>query len=126
MPDAANAIALAAELERPVPLPLTDAVLPGRNGREATREKDRRRARLLVLHVSGYVDDLLLLRNRVAELGLPFLAVPFTVSVLATAVLTAEMEKNFTLESWETDKGFVLTCQARPLTERVVVSYDDR
>lgn len=37
-----------------------------------------------------------------------------------------EMEKNFTLEPWEIDRGFVLTCQARPLTERVVVSYDDR
>ncbi len=37
-----------------------------------------------------------------------------------------EMEKNFTLEPWEIDKGFVLTCQARPLTSRVVVSYDER
>jgi ring-1,2-phenylacetyl-CoA epoxidase subunit PaaE len=37
-----------------------------------------------------------------------------------------EMEKNFTLEPWETGKGFVLTCQARPLTDRVVVSYDER
>ncbi|MBY4898982.1 1,2-phenylacetyl-CoA epoxidase subunit PaaE [Cupriavidus sp. AU9028] len=37
-----------------------------------------------------------------------------------------EMEKNYTLEAWEMDKGFVLTCQARPLTERVVISYDER
>lgn len=37
-----------------------------------------------------------------------------------------EMEKNFTLEPWEIEKGFVLTCQARPLTARVVVSYDER
>jgi ring-1,2-phenylacetyl-CoA epoxidase subunit PaaE len=37
-----------------------------------------------------------------------------------------EMEKNFTLEQWEMDKGFVLTCQARPLTPRLVVSYDER
>ncbi|MGC1172601.1 1,2-phenylacetyl-CoA epoxidase subunit PaaE [Polaromonas sp.] len=36
------------------------------------------------------------------------------------------MEKNFTLESWEVDKGFVLSCQARPLSERVSISYDDR
>jgi ring-1,2-phenylacetyl-CoA epoxidase subunit PaaE len=36
------------------------------------------------------------------------------------------MEKNFTLEQWEVDKGFVLTCQARPLTPRLVVSYDER
>jgi ring-1,2-phenylacetyl-CoA epoxidase subunit PaaE len=37
-----------------------------------------------------------------------------------------EMEKNYTLEQWEIDKGFVLTCQARALTERLVVSYDER
>jgi ring-1,2-phenylacetyl-CoA epoxidase subunit PaaE len=37
-----------------------------------------------------------------------------------------EMEKNYTLEQWEVDKGFVLTCQARPLTPTLVVSYDER
>ena len=36
------------------------------------------------------------------------------------------MERNFTLEQAEMDRGFVLTCQARPLTARVVVSYDER
>ncbi len=36
------------------------------------------------------------------------------------------MDKNFTLESWETDKGFVLSCQAHPTSERLVVSYDER
>jgi len=37
-----------------------------------------------------------------------------------------QMEKNFTLEQWEIDKGFVLTCQSRPLTPSVTVSYDER
>jgi ring-1,2-phenylacetyl-CoA epoxidase subunit PaaE len=37
-----------------------------------------------------------------------------------------QMEKNYTLESWEMDKGFVLTCQSRCLTPRVVVSFDER
>ncbi len=37
-----------------------------------------------------------------------------------------EMDRNFTLEPWEIAKGFVLTCQARPLSERLVVSYDER
>ena len=37
-----------------------------------------------------------------------------------------QMDRNFTLESWETDKGFVLSCQARPTTERLVVTYDER
>ena len=34
-----------------------------------------------------------------------------------------QMDRNFTLEAWETDKGFVLSCQARPTSERLVVSY---
>jgi ring-1,2-phenylacetyl-CoA epoxidase subunit PaaE len=36
------------------------------------------------------------------------------------------MEKNFTLEDWEVKKGFVLSCQARPLTQHISISYDDR
>jgi len=37
-----------------------------------------------------------------------------------------EMDKNFTLEADEMAQGFVLTCQARALTERLVVTFDDR
>ena len=36
------------------------------------------------------------------------------------------MDKNFTLEPWEPEKGFVLSCQARPTTDKLVVSYDER
>lgn len=36
------------------------------------------------------------------------------------------MDKNFTLEPWEIDKGFVLTCQARCMSASLVVSYDER
>jgi len=36
------------------------------------------------------------------------------------------MDKNFTLEAWEMDQGFVLSCQARPTSKRVVISYDER
>jgi ring-1,2-phenylacetyl-CoA epoxidase subunit PaaE len=36
------------------------------------------------------------------------------------------MEKNFTLEQWEIDKGFVLSCQAHCVSQRVVISYDER
>jgi ring-1,2-phenylacetyl-CoA epoxidase subunit PaaE len=35
-----------------------------------------------------------------------------------------EMAANYSLEPWELDAGYVLTCQARPLTYRVVVDYD--
>jgi ring-1,2-phenylacetyl-CoA epoxidase subunit PaaE len=36
------------------------------------------------------------------------------------------MQKNYTLEQWEIDKGFVLTCQAHCASPHVVVSYDER
>jgi ring-1,2-phenylacetyl-CoA epoxidase subunit PaaE len=36
------------------------------------------------------------------------------------------MENNYTLEQWEVDQGFVLTCQCSPLTESVTVSFDER
>jgi ring-1,2-phenylacetyl-CoA epoxidase subunit PaaE len=36
------------------------------------------------------------------------------------------MERNFALDKAEVANGFVLTCQAHPLTERVVLSFDER
>ncbi len=36
------------------------------------------------------------------------------------------MERNFALDRNEVAAGFVLTCQAHPLTERVVLSFDER
>ena len=36
------------------------------------------------------------------------------------------MDKNFTLESWEVDKGFVLTCQARPTANQLSINFDER
>ena len=35
-----------------------------------------------------------------------------------------EMAVNYSLEPWETEAGYVLTCQAHPVTERVVIDYD--
>jgi ring-1,2-phenylacetyl-CoA epoxidase subunit PaaE len=39
---------------------------------------------------------------------------------------TVAMDKNFGLEKWETEKGFVLSCQARPTSEAVTISFDER
>ncbi len=36
------------------------------------------------------------------------------------------MERNFALDKNEVANGFILTCQAHPLTERVVLSFDER
>jgi ring-1,2-phenylacetyl-CoA epoxidase subunit PaaE len=37
---------------------------------------------------------------------------------------TARMDVNYSLEPWELAKGYVLTCQAHPTSQRVVVDYD--
>jgi len=37
---------------------------------------------------------------------------------------SAEMTVNYSLERWEKDAGFVLTCQAHPTSPRLVVDYD--
>lgn len=37
---------------------------------------------------------------------------------------TTEMEVNFSLEPWEIEAGFVLTCQAHPTSPRVLIDYD--
>ncbi len=36
----------------------------------------------------------------------------------------APMDINYSLEPWELKAGFILTCQAKPSSERVVVDYD--
>jgi ring-1,2-phenylacetyl-CoA epoxidase subunit PaaE len=36
------------------------------------------------------------------------------------------MDRNFALDRADLDAGFILSCQAHPLTERVVVSFDER
>ena len=36
----------------------------------------------------------------------------------------APMEVNYSLEPWELKAGFILTCQARPVSDKVVVDYD--
>ena len=39
---------------------------------------------------------------------------------------SVHMDKNFGLEKWETEKGFVLSCQARPTSTQLTVSFDER
>jgi ring-1,2-phenylacetyl-CoA epoxidase subunit PaaE len=36
----------------------------------------------------------------------------------------AAMDVNYSLESWELEAGFILTCQAKPVSQKVVVDYD--
>jgi ring-1,2-phenylacetyl-CoA epoxidase subunit PaaE len=79
-------------------------------------------------HLSMRADDHVLDAALDAGLDLPYSCKGGVCCTCRARVLegSVEMDKNFTLEPWEIQRGFVLTCQSRPLTDKVVVSYDDR
>jgi ring-1,2-phenylacetyl-CoA epoxidase subunit PaaE len=63
-----------------------------------------------------------------AGLALPYACKGGVCCTCRAKVLEGEvkMDKNYTLEEQEIRDGFVLTCQCHPISERVVVSYDER
>ena len=63
-----------------------------------------------------------------AGLALPYACKGGVCCTCRAKVLEGEvkMDKNYTLEPHEIRDGFVLTCQCHPVSERVVVSYDER
>ncbi|AKJ69800.1 phenylacetic acid degradation protein [Pandoraea thiooxydans] len=63
-----------------------------------------------------------------AGLALPYACKGGVCCTCRAKVLEGEvkMDKNYTLEDHEIAQGFILTCQAHPVSERVVVSYDER
>lgn len=63
-----------------------------------------------------------------AGLALPYACKGGVCCTCRAKVLEGEvrMDKNYTLEDQEIADGFVLTCQAHPVSDRVVVSYDER
>ena len=63
-----------------------------------------------------------------AGLDLPFSCKAGVCCTCRAKVLegTVEMDKNFTLEGAEMAQGFVLSCQARPTSGRLLVSFDER
>jgi two-component system cell cycle sensor histidine kinase/response regulator CckA len=67
---------------------ITDVVLPGVSGRELAEELSRARPRLSVLFISGYTEDVVL-RHGIEVGEVQFLAKPFNVAELATAVRRA-------------------------------------
>jgi ring-1,2-phenylacetyl-CoA epoxidase subunit PaaE len=66
--------------------------------------------------------------GRAAGLDLPYSCKGGMCSTCRGKLLEGEvkMAKNYALEPHEVAAGFVLTCQSYPLTERVLISYDDR
>jgi len=73
-------------------------------------------------------DDHVLDVAMAAGLDLPFSCKGGVCATCRCKVLSGSvtMDKNFGLEAWETDKGFVLSCQSRPTSEAVTVSFDER
>lgn len=63
-----------------------------------------------------------------AGAGLPYACKGGVCCTCRAKVLEGEvrMDRNYTLEPAEIAAGFVLTCQAHPVSERVVVSFDER
>ena len=63
-----------------------------------------------------------------AGLEVPFSCTSGVCGTCRAKVLEGEvrMERNFALDKNEVAAGFVLSCQAHPLTERVVLSFDER
>lgn len=66
--------------------------------------------------------------GRAAGLDLPYSCQGGMCSTCRGKLLEGEvkMARNFALEPHEVAAGYVLTCQAYPLSERVLISYDER
>jgi len=66
--------------------------------------------------------------GRAAGLDLPYSCKGGMCSTCRGKLLEGQvkMAKNYALEPHEVEAGFVLTCQSYPLTERVLISYDER
>jgi len=73
-------------------------------------------------------DEHVLYAAMAAGLDLPFSCKGGVCATCRCKVIegSVSMDKNYGLEPWETEKGFVLSCQSRPTSERVTVSFDER
>ena len=76
--------------------------------------------------VEGHPDDTVLEAGELAGLDLPYSCRGGVCSTCRAKVLdgAVEMDRNYALEPWETEAGFVLTCQSHPTTDSLTVDYD--
>jgi len=63
-----------------------------------------------------------------AGIGLPYACKAGVCCTCRARVLEGEvrMDKQYSLEQHELDRGFVLSCQAHPVTPEVRLSFDER
>jgi ring-1,2-phenylacetyl-CoA epoxidase subunit PaaE len=76
--------------------------------------------------IEAHPDDTVLEAGELAGIDLPYSCRGGVCSTCRAKVLdgAVEMDRNYALEPWETEAGFVLTCQSHPTTESLVVDYD--
>lgn len=91
---------------------------------------DRRQVTVILngikTEVEAHPDDTVLEAGQDAGLDLPFSCRGGVCATCRAKVIegAVSMDVNYALEQWETDAGFVLTCQSHPTTDHVVVDYD--
>lgn len=71
-------------------------------------------------------DDTILQAAIAAKVDPPFACTAGVCSTCRAKVIEGEveMEANYALEDYEVRRGYILTCQSRPLTDRLVIDYD--
>jgi ring-1,2-phenylacetyl-CoA epoxidase subunit PaaE len=76
--------------------------------------------------VDAHPDDTVLEAGEDAGLDLPYSCRGGVCSTCRAKVLdgAVEMDRNYALQPWETEAGFVLTCQSHPTTDDLCVDYD--
>jgi len=76
--------------------------------------------------VDAHPDDTVLEAGEFAGLDLPYSCRGGVCSTCRAKLLdgSVEMDRNYALEPWETEAGFVLTCQSHPTTDALTVDYD--
>jgi ring-1,2-phenylacetyl-CoA epoxidase subunit PaaE len=106
--------------EPPEPVHHADAVIEGPSS-EVTVRLDGRSTVVSVARNTTVLDGAQRVRS-----DLPFACKGGVCGTCRAQVLDGEvaMRRNFALEQAELDAGFVLTCQALPLTDEVTVDYD--
>ncbi|MGF6233179.1 ring-1,2-phenylacetyl-CoA epoxidase subunit PaaE [Inquilinus ginsengisoli] len=104
---------------RPRPKPVAPA--PDAPSRTAVLTVDGKRREVPVADGESILDAALR-----AGMDLPYACKGGMCSTCRAKLVEGEaaMDLNYSLEPWELEAGFILTCQSHPKTDRVVVDYD--
>jgi ring-1,2-phenylacetyl-CoA epoxidase subunit PaaE len=109
---------------------------PGRARRAAVAAKpsisDKSCSATIVLDGAAFTLDIakdgqtVLDAARAANIDVPYACTAGVCSTCRAMVVEGEveMEANYALEDYEVRRGYVLTCQSRPISDKVVIDYD--